>query len=247
MNRVALEEQKVQVALEIFDCGAFLGQTRSPGGEGFALKMHQKYPDAPKSPYYLNLRTPNNPKPGPLTPKVMAKIGRLFWSTVCDLSSGIEFNHIAGVPNAGDPFAVAMALAPVQPLSCLQLLKGGRRVTKIVGGKYAPGDVVLPVDDLINRADTKVEAIEVFRRAGLQVRDVLVLVDREQGGREELEKLGVRLHAEFTIGNMLGIYVRKGRVDDDFRMEVLVRYPERLKKYFEQKYTKEVQARKSSV
>lgn len=236
MNQLSLEAEKAEVAIALFKCGAVLDKSRSPDGEGFPLKMHEKYPDAPKSPYYLNLRTSDNSKPGPLTPEVMTKIGRLFWSTVCDPASGIDFHHIAGVPNAGDPFAAAMALVPIQPLSCIQLLKEdvleGRRVTKIVGGKYASGDIVLPIDDLITRADTKVEAIEVFRAAELQVRDVLVLVDREQGGREELEKFGVRLHAEFTIGGLLDIYVREGLVNGSFRDEVLVHYPERLESYF---------------
>jgi len=246
MNQLSLEAEKTEVAIEIFKCGAFLDQARSPYGKGFKLKMHQNHPDAPLSPYYVNLRTSDNPKPGPITPVIMAKIGRLFWKYVCDPSTKIEFKHVAGIPNAGDPFAAALALIPKQPLSRIRLLKeefeGGRRVSCIIDGKYSRGDCVLLVDDLINRANSKLEARHVLGGVGLINRDVLVLVDREQGGREELAKFGVNLHAMFMISEFLGIYVQKGLVSPSFRHKVLVEYPEELQKYFSQ-----IQAGQTSV
>ena len=56
------------------------------------------------------------------------------------------------------------------------------------------------LDDLITTGGSKIEAIAPLAEAGLVVKDVVVLVDREQGGAEELAARGLRLHAALTLG-----------------------------------------------
>jgi uridine monophosphate synthetase len=76
------------------------------------------------------------------------------------------------------------------------------------------------LDDLITTGGSKLAAIEPLETAGLEVRDVVVLVDREQGGREELAEAGYRLHALLGLGEMLDILVKAGRIDAGQRAEV---------------------------
>ncbi len=70
----------------------------------FRIKLHEKHPDAPLSPYFFNLRTPDNPKPGPLGRDQLIQIGSAFF---LDLILGRNLPHdvICGIPNAGDPLA----------------------------------------------------------------------------------------------------------------------------------------------
>jgi orotate phosphoribosyltransferase len=52
------------------------------------------------------------------------------------------------------------------------------------------------------------------------VRDVVVLVDRQQGGREELAARGITLHAVLTVSDLLDSLVRHGRITDAVRRDV---------------------------
>jgi uridine monophosphate synthetase len=68
------------------------------------------------------------------------------------------------------------------------------------------------LDDLITTGDSKLAAISPLEAAGLEVRDVVVLIDREQSGREELEAAGYQLHAVLRVSEMLEILAESGRI-----------------------------------
>jgi uridine monophosphate synthetase len=220
----AYEDARHSLALSLMDAKAVLTfasnhplviERDGPRGKerGFKLKLHEQNPDAPLSPIFLNLRTPDNPNSGPLSSEIVDLAARCMREV--QRCANFEFDAIAPVPRAGDPFGRDLARLSGKP--CLQMNKvdrdgdGHRRVTSLADAD-ASGTVVL-VDDLITKADSKKEAIDVLRKAGLLVRDVLVLVDRQQGGRAELAEIGCVLHSVFTIGDLLDIYVWEQRMD----------------------------------
>jgi len=69
---------------------------------------------------------------------------------------------------------------------------------------------VLVLDDLVTEADTKLEAIAALEEAGLRVSALIVLLDREQGGSEELARRGYALHSIFTLSGLLYFYLQEG-------------------------------------
>ena len=71
------------------------------------------------------------------------------------------------------------------------------------------------IDDLATTGGSKFEAIDKLRQAGLHVSDVVVLVDRESGARESLTASGVKLHAVFTLSQMLEHWQANGKVSPD--------------------------------
>jgi hypothetical protein len=66
------------------------------GEKGFKLKAHDSRPDLPPSPFFLNLRTSENPKPGPLTPAMVQEAGRLMCQKSIQL--GLAYQHVVGLP-----------------------------------------------------------------------------------------------------------------------------------------------------
>lgn len=73
----------------------------------FKLKLHEKNPDAPLSPFYLNLRTKNNPtNPGPLTEDDCDSIATALWGIV--QRNDLDFQAVAGIPHAADPIIEAL-------------------------------------------------------------------------------------------------------------------------------------------
>lgn len=194
---------------------------RAMGEErGFKLKLHERNPESPLSPFYLNLRTPDNPKPGPLTQDIVDQSATCIQMLV--LANGLTFDAVAGVPNAGDPFAAALARFTGKPLIYLKKEEEGgkRRVTSVCGLVSESVKKVLLVDDLITGADSKREAIGVLREAKLQVTDVVVLVDREQGGLDGLMASGCELYSVFTITKLLDLYVELGTLGVGLSFEI---------------------------
>jgi uridine monophosphate synthetase len=77
------------------------------------------------------------------------------------------------------------------------------------------------VDDLITRGDSKLEAIAPLEAAGLTVHDVLVLIDREQGGAEDLARRGYRLHALLRLAQILDELQESARITPAQHVQVL--------------------------
>jgi orotate phosphoribosyltransferase len=185
----------------------------------FELKLHEKNPDAPLSPIYITLRTPD--QGGPLTPDAIEMIGRELYALVMEKKA--LFDYVAGIPRAGEPIAEVVSRLSGRPL--LKLGKktegGSRKIDSIISGEHRPGQLVLLVDDLITQADTKKEAIEVCENAQLLVAGIVVLVDRQQGGTEQIEKAGYKLYAAFPLSVLLDWYVGANKLSQVKREEVM--------------------------
>jgi uridine monophosphate synthetase len=92
---------------------------------------------------------------------------------------------------------------------------------RAIEGEFAPGETALVVDDLITRGTSKIEAIEPLKEAGLVVQDVLVLIDREQGGVDDLAQQGYRLHALLKFTDILDALKESRRITAEQHKEVL--------------------------
>lgn len=188
----------------------------------FRLKLHEDNPDAPLSPIYLDLRTEDHPaKPGPLSDEAMDLVGDLFLKLLQENSIGV-FDWIAAIPDAGVPFGDQMTHAAradfIHPglltLHKERLSDGTRCITSEVGGDYRAGETCLLVDDLITGADTKLEAIAALEKAGLVVKGVAVVVNRQQGGAKQLEAAGYPLWSVFTLDELLDYYAAVGLITE---------------------------------
>ncbi|PIP24947.1 MAG: hypothetical protein COX34_01430 [Candidatus Nealsonbacteria bacterium CG23_combo_of_CG06-09_8_20_14_all_36_12] len=206
-----LTDSQGQLADVIYDRGAIKFGA-------FKLKLHEKQPDAPLSPIYITLREPPD---GPLTDKDVEAIGQELYELV--KKRKVLFDIVAGIPRAGEPLAEVVARLSGKPLLKLgkKIERDTRKIDSIVSGEYQPGQLVLLVDDLITQADTKKEAIGVCENAELIVAGVVVLVDRQQGGTEQLKDAGYDLYAAFPLSVLLDYYVGANKLSQVKREEVM--------------------------
>lgn len=165
----------------------------------FRLKLHEKNPDAPLSPIYIDLRMLRS------VPRLMREV---VWAYE-GLTATLEFNCYADVPTAATPIVAILSHNTRMPMVSPRMGSKTHGVPGKVDGIYISGQTVLLVDDLITTADSKLEAIFILEDCGLVVKDVVVLVDREQGGVQELERRGYACHAAFKLSELVDLYVRK--------------------------------------
>jgi uridine monophosphate synthetase len=155
------------------------------------------------SPFYVDLRVVVS------YPDVLEQIGTLMAQAVARCGG----DRIAGIPYAGLPLAVAASLAGRMPLLYPRREEKGYGTRKRIEGLYRAGERVVVIDDIITDGASKFEAIEPLEDAGLVVRDIVILIDREQGGRELLAARGYTLHAVLTISQCFDVAEAAGLAD----------------------------------
>jgi len=140
---------------------------------------------------------------------------------MAEIAQRLPFDRLAAIPYAGLPIGVALALELNRPLIYPRREVKSHGTGRAIEGAFEPGETALLVDDLITRGDSKLEAIAPLEAAGLTVRDVLVLIDREQGGAEDLARHGYRLHAVFRLTEILDVLRESTRITPDRYAAVL--------------------------
>jgi uridine monophosphate synthetase len=179
------------------------------------------------SPIYIDLRLlVTHPQVLKQAAQAMAaKIDDGQWSSddpskIQNPKTKIGFDRLAAIPYAGLPIGVAVSLETNKPLIYPRKEAKDYGTAKLIEGEYNAGETVLMVDDLITKGTAKLEALTPLTDAGLIVKDILVLIDREQGGAAELALRGVALHAVFTLSQMLDELVAAGKLAPAQREEV---------------------------
>ena len=129
-----------------------------------------------------------------------------------DMSKNLEFSKVAGIPYTALPIATAMSLTAEIPMIYARKEKKAYGTGKQIEGVWEAGDRVLIIDDLITKGTSKAETFAVFESAGLVVEDVVVLIDREQGGKELLAQTGHRLHSLISVFEILDRLKALGKI-----------------------------------
>ncbi len=133
----------------------------------------------------------------------------------------LTFDRIAATPLAGLPIGTAICLDMNLPLIYPRKTVKGYGTGKQIEGQWEIGQTVVVVDDLITSGDSLLKGITFLKAAGLRVNEAVVLIDREQGGREALEEQGYRLHSLMTIGQLLAIMESRERITSHQRARIL--------------------------
>jgi orotate phosphoribosyltransferase len=163
-----------------------------------------------RSPIYIDLRLLVS------HPSVLRQVAQAY----AQLLRPLAFDRLAAIPYAALPIGTAVSLELGCPLIYPRKEVKGYGTKRAVEGKFQQGERIVVLDDLITTGASKLEAIAPLEELGLRVEDVVVLIDREQGGREYLEEQGYRLHAVFGLGEILGVLAQHGRTSTAQRDKV---------------------------
>ena len=124
----------------------------------------------------------------------------------------LEFDRLAALPYAALPIGTAISLQGGWPMVYPRKESKAYGTRAEIEGAFEPGDRAVVIDDLATTGGSKFEAIEKLTAAGLKVRDVVVLIDRESGAAAALGDAGYRMHSVLTLRQLLDYWEHTGRV-----------------------------------
>lgn len=127
-----------------------------------------------------------------------------------------EFQRVCGIPFGGLHLATAFSLRSRVPLIYVHPAKERNGSRVFVEGLYTPEETVLLIDDLVTSGGGIAETAEFLKvNAALDVKDVLVLLDRQEGAKELLKQRGYNLISILGLESMLNYLMAKELIGEE--------------------------------
>lgn len=156
------------------------------------------------SPIYLDLRVLV------AYPDVMKQVAKAYTG----LLRSLTYDRMAAVPYAALPLVAATSTENNQPWIYTRKESKDYGTKKMIEGEYRAGETIVVVDDMTTNGASKLEVIAPFEKEGLVVKDVVVLLDRQQGAGKILAKKGYNLHAVLTFDVVLDTLLSEKIIDE---------------------------------
>ncbi|MFH1287005.1 MAG: orotate phosphoribosyltransferase [Candidatus Magasanikbacteria bacterium] len=155
------------------------------------------------SPIYIDLRVIVS------YPEILSLVADMMWEKVND----VQFDCVCGVPYTALPIATALSLAHNKPMVMRRKEVKVYGTKQTIEGTFDTGNTCLVVEDLITSGSSVFETVEPLEAEGLRVHDIVVLLDRQHGGRKNIEKRGYTAHAVITMDELLTNLLNADNID----------------------------------
>jgi len=158
-----------------------------------------------KSPVYVDIRVlPSSPSP--------------FATAIDELAKKVKelkMEVVAGAETAGIPLAAAIALKAKLPMVYVRKRPKSYGTRSFIEGVLEKDQKVVLIDDMITDGKSKTRFIEGIKQEGAVCKDVLVILDREQGGTDNLSAEGINLHSLITLKELMEHMKNNKLLDED--------------------------------
>ena len=181
-----------------------------------------EYASGRKGPIYVDLRKlPSYPESMGLVADELGK-----------LCSKLDVDVVAGAETAGIPYAAFISLKTKLPMVYVRKRPKGYGTQSMIEGVLKKGQKTVLVDDLITSGHSKFIFLDGIDRAEAEIQDVIVVLDRGQGGKEMLADKGVELHSLITLKELLVYMNTKDLLDDEKYRDIIgyLKNPEKWSK-----------------
>jgi len=180
-----------QLILQLYDLGCIIfGNYVQASGAEF--------------PYYIDLRTIIS------NPQVFEQVLNAY----AEILQNLNFDRIAGIPYGSLPTATGLALRLNSPMIFPRKEVKAHGTRRVIEGYFQPGETVVVVDDILISGKSAMEGAAKLKSAGLNVEDIVVFIDHEEGVKDRLKDNGYRAHAVLRISEITQTLYEAGKIDE---------------------------------
>ena len=112
------------------------------------------------------------------------------------------------------PIATLLSVKIDQPMLIRRKEAKGYGTKKLIEGKFNAGERCLIIEDVVTTGSSIIETVNDLRSEGLRIEDAIVVVNREQGGVQNISKQGIVMHSMFTLSYLLEILKKNGKIEE---------------------------------
>lgn len=132
-------------------------------------------------------------------PEVLEQVADILWQQVAQE----KFDLICGVPYTALPIATCISLKHNIPMIMRRKEKKEYGTKQQIEGAFKPGQNCLIIEDLITSGSSILETVADLEPAGIKVKHLAMLIDRQQGGKQNLEKQHYQVHPALTLKEIM--------------------------------------------
>ncbi|MDR2539633.1 MAG: orotate phosphoribosyltransferase [Chlamydiales bacterium] len=156
------------------------------------------------SPIYIDLRRMIS------FPKLVKEIRDALWQ----LASALEFSLICGVPYTALPIATAISLEYNVPMLMRRKEVKEYGTKSSIEGLFNKKQFCLIVEDVITTGQSILETVVPLKNRGIVVKDICVVLNREQSGIKALQKNGLFVHSLLSIYEVLEVLYEEKKIEE---------------------------------
>jgi uridine monophosphate synthetase len=154
-------------------------------------------------PYYIDLRKIIS------NPQLFHQVLHAY----ADILKNLSFDRIAGIPYGSLPTATGLALRLHHPMIFPRKEVKAHGTKRLIEGHFEPGERVVVVDDILISGKSVMEGAQKLESAGLNVEDIVVFIDHEQGVKDKLKVQGYQAHSVLTLSEITQTLYQAGRIN----------------------------------
>lgn len=168
------------------------------------------------SPYYIDMARLLS------KPSQLCAIAEVAADKINEITAVESLNKIASIELKGALITPIVACKVNLPCIIVRKEDKAYGVTgRIAGVDVVKGDNVLFFDDVVSEGISKIEGIKPLKELGAEVNHIMVIVNREQGGKEKLEKEGYTVNALAKVSEVVASLYKAGKISSEQAKTVL--------------------------
>jgi uridine monophosphate synthetase len=150
------------------------------------------------SPYYIDLASLLS------SPKDLCTVTDIAANSIKRITTSTRIDKLASIELKGALLLASIGCRTGLPCTVVRKEEKTYGATgRIAGAEVTRGEHVLFFDDVVSEGLSKLEGIRPLEQLGAKVENIMVVIDREQGGRENLENAGYKVHSLARISELV--------------------------------------------
>lgn len=129
-------------------------------------------------------------------------------------------DHLCGVPYTALPIATLLSVQCKKPMLMRRKEAKSYGTKKMIEGHYKRGQTCLIIEDVVTSGSSVLETVKDLENEGLITKEAVIILDREQGGRENLKINNITMKSLFTMSELLDILSKNGKITSEIAINV---------------------------